>query len=123
MSDYADSVRDARREWLSQFSECMYCGKRGPLECHEIERRSAAPGRYWHAANAVCLCRTCHQGPFAAMDHARQLAVKFCAADGSFDLAEWLLIGDPTGRAPHRVTLAEIAGYLELRQEFRPVFG
>ena len=120
MSDYADSVRDERREWLSQWDACMYCGKRGPLECHEIERRSHAKDRWWHPCGALALCGPCHQGPFAAMDHARQLAVKFCAADGSFDLAEWLLIGDPTGRAPHRVTLAEIAGYLELKQEYKP---
>ena len=120
MSDYADSVRDARREWLSRFDRCMYCGNRGPLECHEITRRSGAPGKWWHPSNAVCLCGPCHSGPFAAMDPARQLAVKFAAADGDFDLAEWLLIGDPTGRAPHRVTMAEIAGYLELRQEYKP---
>ena len=82
---------------------------------HEIERRSAAPNNWWHPCNALLLCNRCHSGVFAAMPHAAQLAVKLVADPDDFDLNEWLLIKDPAGRAPNRVTWPDIAAYLEAR--------
>jgi hypothetical protein len=49
------------------------------------------------------------------MPHAAQLAVKLVADPEDFDLNEWLLIKDPAGRAPNRVTWPDIAAYLEAR--------
>jgi hypothetical protein len=84
------------------------------LEIHEIERRSAAPNRWWSPCNALLLCPKCHATDFAAMPHARQLAIKLVKDPEDFDLDEWLLIKDPTRQAPERVTWSDIAQYLEV---------
>ena len=115
-----------RTEWaLAHWKTCMGCGRTQwswafyPLECHEIERRSHATGRWAALCNLLMLCRDCHAGPFATMQHARQLAHKLFWDSENFDLDAWLRLRDPALLAPNRVTYAEISEHLEdLKERF-----
>lgn len=116
--DYYLTVRDDRELWRKQTPDaCMYCGQMNvhfPLEIHEIERKSHAPERWGVRSNYLKLCRYCHSHEFAAMPHAKQLAVKLCRDIDNFDLDEWLRIRDPELRAPERVTLQDVVQYLRV---------
>ena len=119
MSKYYDTIKDARNEWRnSQPNHCMYCVRAPcggfPLEVHEIERRSQAPGRWAHPCNYLLLCHFCHADHFDTMCHPKQLAVKLKRDPDHFDLEEWLRIRDKDLRAPDRVTLKNIVKYMSL---------
>lgn len=109
---YAASWADDRLDWrLTRFPACMRCGGGAayfPLSVHEIERRGHAPRRWANRANYLLVCVFCHEGAFAAMPHAEQLAWKFHSDPECYDLDVWLRIKDPTLRAPNRVTQAEV---------------
>lgn len=117
--EYEQSVRDDRNSWRDEMPQrCMQCGSANAwpgLQVHEIERRSHAPGRWWHRCNALLVCEKCHAGVFASCDVAYELAVKLVRDPLHFDLDTWLRIGDAELRAPERVTMADIARYLEVR--------
>jgi len=106
---YYNSIKVGRKAWkMSQPEECSYCLKKLPwdrLECHEMERRSHAPNRWAHVENYLLLCHECHAGPFAAMNHKRQLAVKLLADPENFSLEGFLAIKP---RAPQYVTMREV---------------
>lgn len=116
-----------RTEWaLSSWNRCMGCGRTQwagaihPLECHEIERRSHAPGRWAALCNLLMLCHGCHAGPFATMGHAKQLAHKLLWDPDHFDLEAWLRLRDQELKAPQRVLYGEVVEYLEeLKERFR----
>jgi hypothetical protein len=122
--EYYLSIADDRNAWRDIFTQCMWCShnrtwvsvSRGAheLDIHEIERRSHAPRSWGVRCNYLRLCRECHQGMFASLDHAHQLAVKLVADPDHFDLDAWLRIRDPELTAPNRVTLSDIAQYLRL---------
>lgn len=103
-----------RRQWVKQQKPvCMVCGQppdwRG-LQTHHIERnrrRGDIP------CNLLRVCGTCHEGPLAAMPHAKQLAIKQTADPDHYDLRAWLQINDPDLRAPRRVTQEEVDQALE----------
>ena len=109
---YAATGEPERLAWrLSQHQFCMLCGKKAdwlPLSVHEIERRGHAPTRWANPCNYLLLCCRCHEGPFATMSHARQLAIKLVRDPDHYDLEAWLRIKDPTLRAPNRVTQKEV---------------
>lgn len=112
MTRLDQTKRNARVAWKLQApARCMGCNSRwqdvGPLEIHEIERRSHS--RNWaHPCNYLLLCQECHAGKFATMPHAQQLAHKLKYDPLHFDLDHWLRIRDPELRAPNRVTMDEI---------------
>jgi hypothetical protein len=89
-------------------------GSANRAEVHEIERKSHAPKRWAHRCNYLLLCHQCHSGPFAAMPHAKQLAVKLVRDPNHFELVTWLRLRDPELRAPERVTIADVAHWLTL---------
>lgn len=96
---------------MEQMPRCMACGESPrwpPLAVHEIERRSHAPRSWAHRCNYLLVCTACHEGPFATMPHAQQLAYKLIADPEGFDLQAWLRLGDPELRAPNRVTMDEV---------------
>jgi len=118
--NYYDEVKEEREAWRASMpGNCMYCGT---LECnawpgldvHEIERKSHAPKSWGNTANYLKICRSCHDGPFATMDHSRQLAIKLIKDFEHFDLLEWLRIRDPQLQAPDRVTMDEILAHLRM---------
>lgn len=106
----------ARQEWAEaawkRIRVCMGCG-RSPAwyEVHEMERRSQAPKTWAHPCNYLLLCRTCHAGPFATMEHAYQLAHKLYWDKEHFDLEAWLRLKDRELVAPRRVTMEEVEGH------------
>lgn len=114
---YEDEVREDREAWRrEQPNLCMHCGAMPswlPLAIHEIERRSHAVKRWGHRCNYLLVCTPCHEGPFATMPHARQLAVKFLVDREHYDLEEWLKLRDPGLRAPLRVTEKMVAAEVE----------
>lgn len=121
---YARKVEPDRRAWRDAVPyRCMLCGASPrlvshiqPLEVHEIERRSAAPRRWGHRSNYLIACRCCHVDVLATMEHAQQLAIKLVCDPTHFDLAAWLRIGDPELKAPERVTMADVAMFLRLKE-------
>lgn len=118
---YSRRVNDDREAWRSSMLlECMYCGRAelgsAWLEVHEMERKGQAAGRWGTRCNYLLLCPFCHDKHFANMDHSRQLAVKLINDPEHFDLDEWLLIYDPTLRAPERVTLGDIMEHLQMTE-------
>jgi len=118
--NYYDSIHPDREEWRQETPDCcMYCGtlevNAWPgLDIHEIERKSHAPNAWGDRCNYLKLCRRCHAGPFANMDHARQLAVKLIRDPEYFDLWAWLRLRDPQLNAPDRVTMDEIVSHLRM---------
>lgn len=111
---YKDNQED-REAWRDEMPElCMRCGGRRLLQTHEMERRSQAPKTWAHRCNYLLLCEDCHAGPFAAMPHPWQLAFKLVRDPKHFDLKAWLMLRDPDLRAPDRVTLEDIAEFLEV---------
>ena len=130
LTDYEFNIRPDRLAWCYEHFDggCMYCG-RNPrnllggelaLECHEIERRSHAAGRWGVRCNYLLLDRACHAGPFATMDHAAQLAIKLLRNPDDFSLVDWLEIADPDLRAPLRVTMSDIIACLDLKESLKP---
>jgi len=114
---YYRSIRDDRDAWRDEMPQvCMCCGRKGHLEIHEIERKSQAPTRWAKRCNYLLLLNSCHAGPFASMEHARQLAFKLIRDPENFDLMGWLAIKDPGLRAPERVTMDEIREQVEAIQ-------
>lgn len=111
---YERKVKKDRDAWSANFTECMACGSRHNLQTHEIVRRSQAPKRWGHRANYLRLCNLCHEGPFAAMPHVMQLAIKYARDFDNYNLGEWLLILDSEGRASNRVMQWEVTGYARL---------
>ena len=106
-----------RKEWAesvwTRIRVCMGCGRRPAwYEVHEMERRSQAPKTWAHPCNYLLLCRACHAGPFATMEHAEQLAHKLYWDKEHFDLEAWLRLKDKELVAPRRVTLAEVLEYM-----------
>jgi len=93
---YYNSIKVARREWKADLPEqCMSCLRKMPdnkLETHEIERKSHLHNRWWpeSGCNGLKLCHECHAGPFATMEHSRQLTFKLIHDPDHFDLQEWL---------------------------------
>lgn len=117
---YYEEVREEREVWRAATpDQCMYCGT---LECnawpglevHEIERKSQAPKTWGSTCNYLKICNRCHAGPFATMDHSKQLAVKLIKDFEHFNLMEWLRLRDPQLRAPERVTMDEILSHLRM---------
>ena len=121
-AEYYRSVKDDRQAWRdSTPAICMHCCNPedwNGLQTHEIERRSQAQRTWGHRCNYLLLCERCHAGPFAAMPHSQQLAIKLIRDPNYFDLKEWLRLKDPELKAPERVTLSEVVAHLA----FQPVF-
>lgn len=114
---YYESIKDDRNEWRDSVSQsCMGCGWQAMLQIHEMERRSHASGRWGDRSNYLLLCQRCHDGAFATMSHARQLAHKLLCDTKHFDLQAWLMLRDPDLQAPERVTMRDIAAHLTLRE-------
>ena len=115
---YYNSVKAARVEWAnSKPAECMACGSKGGfvgLQIHEIERRSHAADAWAHWSNYLLVCQECHDGLFASMPHAKQLAHKWLADKEDFHLMHWLSLRDPMLRAPNRVTMGEVLEWVEV---------
>ena len=106
--NYYASIKRSRDEWKNSLPQkCMWCGMSGFMEIHEIERRSHAHNKWWpeSGCNGLLLDGECHAGPFAAMPHVRQSAVKLLRDPERFDLNEWLSVG---GRLSSYVTLREV---------------
>ena len=114
---YYASVKPDREAWAqSQRQRCMVChGEPNwiPLQVHEIERRSHAPGRWWHRCNALLVCNACHAGPLATMAHAQQLAIKAAEDAEHYSLKAWLSIGT---RPASYVTEYEVAEWMRKHQ-------
>jgi hypothetical protein len=124
---YKAEIHDDRVAWRDrQLPRCMWClcsestaiYERFGLHQHEIERRAHASKTCLVDCNYLMLCGTCHNGPFANLKtwpHAKQLALKMLRNPDDYDLAAWLLIKFPDGKAPNRVTQSEVdAFYKEL---------
>lgn len=94
---YYDEISESRDNWrATRKALCMRCGGRADfrgLQVHEIERRSHAPRSWAHPCNYLLLCGTCHEGEFATMPHARQLAYKMIRDNDHYDLEAWLALG------------------------------
>jgi len=116
-SRYEESIREGRREWIQRKfvaanGRCMICrrpqqaciGNR--LDCHEMVSRARAPGRWWHPANALLLCRDCHD---ALPSLVQQLAWKLLHDPDDFDLnaVNQIKGGDP-------VRLASVVAMLRI---------
>lgn len=121
-NSYSRSVNSDREAWREETPPlCMFCGIHegvsfGPLHIHEIERKGQARDRWGVRCNYLKLCNDCHEGPFASMPHARQLAVKLIKDYQHFDLDKWLLIKHPDGKAPLRVTMLDIIDNLTVKE-------
>jgi hypothetical protein len=118
---YYRANKEDREDWgESMKRRCMYCLLKeglvtGALQIHEITRRSAAPTRWADRSNYLLLCQLCHSGPFAAMEPAKELAVKMLRDPEHYDIDRWLRVQDQWLRAPLRVTQSEVdAFYKEL---------
>ena len=119
MSLYEKSIAEDRKAWRDeQLERCMLNALThyGPLEIHEIAKRSFAPKKWWSRLNCLLVCQSCHreiEDNRAAWPLARQLARKAVRDPTNFDLRAWLELYYPN--APQRVTWAEVAAFLEVR--------
>ena len=117
---YYLQVKPDRDAWKAdQPSRCWWCDvaeweSAGPLQVHEIERKSQAPGRWGKRCNYCLLCAECHESPFGSMPHARQLALKYLHDPLHFSLEEWLSIKP---RPESYVTMDEVLSEAERLQE------
>lgn len=91
----------------------MRCGTKHGLQVHEIERKSHASRRWGVSCNYLLVCGECHEGVFATMPHARQLAIKWLKDRTHFNLEQWLRIRDPDLKAPDRVTMGDVREWIE----------
>lgn len=108
--------RDLWRDYILELHQgrCQLCRMTAASEVHEIERRSHAAKTWANVVNYLHLCQHCHHQIVPMMSHAEQLAVKLVTDPEHFALVEWLKLRDPGLRAPDRVTMADIAEYLEI---------
>ncbi|MCH9838234.1 hypothetical protein K0U83_21405 [bacterium] len=119
MSVQPRTGQEGRALWRDYILErhqgrCQLCRTAAASEVHEIERRSHAAKTWANVVNYLHLCQDCHHQVIPIMDHAEQLAVKLVTDPEHFALVEWLKLRDPGLRAPERVTMADIANYLEV---------
>lgn len=109
---YYLKVKDDRKAWRSEQPQCcMWCGSGdGPLDVHEVCRKSQAQGRWGHRCNYLLVgsglspCN-CHERVFATMPFALQLFVKMRRDFKSFSLEEWIRIRN---RGPEEITMKDI---------------
>lgn len=106
-----EEVLADRREWSYGFGECFVCGEPA-VDIHEMERKSQAPRGWADRCNYLAVCRVCHDGPLAAMPHARQLAYKLVGDPEHFDLDRWLGLRVGSG-SRDRVTWSEVLEEVE----------
>jgi len=66
----------------------MICGSSvgSALDCHEMVRRSASPGKWGSTANLLAVCRQCHSTVVVNMPLAMQLAHKLLHDPDHFNL-------------------------------------
>jgi len=107
-----------RNAWLRSLPRwyCWVCESAQRLTIHHIERRSHAkePDQ---ECNLFLACLGCHGTDLATMPHARQLAYKQIHDPEHYDLAQWLLVRNPDGSAPLRVTQDEVDQHVQQLRE------
>lgn len=87
---------------------CSLIGRNfgGPLDCHEMVRRSRAPKLWAHPANYLLVCRECHCTVFVNMPLTNQLIFKLLVDPDGFDTD---IINIIAGRNPgNAITLASV---------------
>lgn len=89
---YWKRVKTIRQRWLREHAttvgRCMICGSHTGyiLDCHEMVRRSASPGKWGSTANLLAVCRQCHSTVVVNMPLAMQLAHKLLHDPDHFNL-------------------------------------
>ena len=87
---YWKRVKTIRRKWAeSKPRACMICGSSSwslQLDCHEMVRRSASPGKWGSTANLLVVCRQCHSTVVVNMPLHMQLSHKLLHDPDHFNL-------------------------------------